>query len=304
MYHIVYLTQNKVNLKIYVGKQSTYNLNDGYLGSGLNLKRAIEKYGVENFDRKILYFCLSEREAYDIEQQIVDIPFIKNPKTYNIIPGGRGSSGRKGYTIDQIFSEETAKNIRIKVSHPGSANGMFGKVHSSNTRKIISAKNKGRKLSNEHRRIISERMKTNNPFKGRTHSDETKAKLSELGKLRDMSAMCEAARLVNLGSKKSTEFCERSRSYRASGKTGLPFKYFKIIDSNNNVKIIKGKDLELFANDNNLSLSLLRRFVNKGPIFGRQSKQSEKVARVLGWQIIQYNSRDPHFIENNSDLLL
>lgn len=42
IYHIIYLTTNLVNNKIYVGKHSTYNLEDGYLGSGSNYIRAIK----------------------------------------------------------------------------------------------------------------------------------------------------------------------------------------------------------------------------------------------------------------------
>lgn len=56
MYHIVYLTTNLVNNKIYIGVHSTYDLNDDYLGSGFALKKAINKYGKEKFKREILFY--------------------------------------------------------------------------------------------------------------------------------------------------------------------------------------------------------------------------------------------------------
>lgn len=89
IYHIVYLTTNKVNNKIYVGKHSTYNLNDGYLGSGTKITEDILEYGVENFERKILYFCLTSDDAFDFEELIVTKNFIKLDSNYNQVPGGR-----------------------------------------------------------------------------------------------------------------------------------------------------------------------------------------------------------------------
>lgn len=49
---IIYLTVNQINGKVYVG-QTSINKN-GYIGSGKLLKRAIKKYGKDNFARTIL----------------------------------------------------------------------------------------------------------------------------------------------------------------------------------------------------------------------------------------------------------
>lgn len=88
MYHIVYLTTNLVNSKIYVGVHSTYNLNDGYLGTGQNIKRAIRKYGKHNFKRDILYQCIESCHAYEIEKNIVTKDFLNRNDVYNINLGG------------------------------------------------------------------------------------------------------------------------------------------------------------------------------------------------------------------------
>ena len=51
--HYIYLTTNKINGMKYIGKHYG-ELDDSYLGSGKILKRAIEKYGKENFEKSIL----------------------------------------------------------------------------------------------------------------------------------------------------------------------------------------------------------------------------------------------------------
>ena len=55
MYFYLYQIINKLNDKIYVGVHKTDNLNDGYMGSGKILNRAIKKYGVENFEKDIYH---------------------------------------------------------------------------------------------------------------------------------------------------------------------------------------------------------------------------------------------------------
>ena len=66
-FNYIYKITNKINGKIYIGKHSTDNLNDGYIGSGVVLKQAIKKYGVENFTKEIIEFCDKEVELGDFD---------------------------------------------------------------------------------------------------------------------------------------------------------------------------------------------------------------------------------------------
>ena len=61
-YYLIYQIRNKLNGMIYVGKHQTEDLNDGYMGSGIRIVRAIEKYGVENLEKTILFECSSVEE--------------------------------------------------------------------------------------------------------------------------------------------------------------------------------------------------------------------------------------------------
>ena len=72
MYYFIYKTTNSLNGKYYYGAHSTENINDGYLGSGVALKKAIQKYGKENFYREIVEFCNGENEMYLKEEKIVE----------------------------------------------------------------------------------------------------------------------------------------------------------------------------------------------------------------------------------------
>ena len=103
-YHFVYKTINLINGKWYIGKHSTYNLDDGYLGSSKHLKHAIKLYGRDNFIREILLFCDNEEEAYEKESELVTMEVVHNPMTYNKMPGGKGS--QKRYTDEELKEHE------------------------------------------------------------------------------------------------------------------------------------------------------------------------------------------------------
>ena len=104
MFYTIYKITNLVNGKIYIGAHQTENLNDGYMGSGNYIKRAIAKHGKESFTHEILFFCDNQEEMYAKEAELVDIQIVKNPNYYNIKEGGRG------------FTSEVAKIGRIKAN--------------------------------------------------------------------------------------------------------------------------------------------------------------------------------------------
>ena len=90
MHYIIYKTTNLINGKFYVGKHQTNDLNDGYVGSGKLLKRAIKKYGLDQFKTEILEVCLTEVHMNLAEKIYV---VVDDEVSYNLCSGGKGGFG-------------------------------------------------------------------------------------------------------------------------------------------------------------------------------------------------------------------
>lgn len=90
MYNYLYKITNLVNGKIYIGVHKTNNLDDGYMGSGKYLKLAFDKYGIDNFQKDILMFFPTYKDALEEERKIVTLEFVSRDDTYNLKEGGYG----------------------------------------------------------------------------------------------------------------------------------------------------------------------------------------------------------------------
>lgn len=77
---------------IYVGQHQTYDLDDGYMGSGIRIVKAIKKYGIENFEKTILFDFDNPEDMNKKEEEIVNEEFISRDDVYNIIIGGENGS--------------------------------------------------------------------------------------------------------------------------------------------------------------------------------------------------------------------
>jgi hypothetical protein len=60
------------------------------MGSGMLLKHAIQKYGIDNFRKEIIAQCSSEEEMDRLEEELVSLEFTLRADTYNIRIGGAG----------------------------------------------------------------------------------------------------------------------------------------------------------------------------------------------------------------------
>ena len=131
-YHYIYKTTNKLNNKFYIGMHSTDDLNDGYLGSGKYLQRAVKKYGRKNFKIEFLEFLNTREELIEKEEYVVNKDLLQNPLCMNLRTGGnyyqikelhhseehrlKMSAYRKNKTYTDIVGEKRAKDWKNKLS--------------------------------------------------------------------------------------------------------------------------------------------------------------------------------------------
>jgi hypothetical protein len=148
MRYTIYQTTNNINGKIYIGKHQTENPNDAYLGSGVALRNAIKKYGIENFEKTILFDFDTEQEMNSKERELITEEFVKRKDTYNKGVGGEGGPHFKGKT----HTEETRKKLsEIAKTKP--------KVYTKESKKRHAEAGRKRVWSEETRRKISEKAK-------------------------------------------------------------------------------------------------------------------------------------------------
>jgi hypothetical protein len=107
--YLIYKTTNLINGLIYVGFHATYNLDDGYLGSGTKLKAAILEFGYSNFKRETLEICrktvVLEREVYWIATLNATDPSIG----YNTSKGGQAGSHYHRIKDAIAYADEIAR---------------------------------------------------------------------------------------------------------------------------------------------------------------------------------------------------
>jgi len=179
----IYRITNLINGKTYIGQHKYKDLNDDYMGSGVHLKRAQKKYGIENFKKDILVFGIVKKSFIDLlEREYIKFYRSIGKAEYNVADGGEGGSPNKGKHFSDIWkkhiseakkgkhlSEETKR--KLSEACKGERNPQYGKHPTEGTKKKISEALKGKKygpMSEEHKRKISEtKRKQSEARKGR-----------------------------------------------------------------------------------------------------------------------------------------
>lgn len=209
-----YKITNLINGKYYYGIHSTNNLNDGYMGSGIALRKAYKKYGMENFIKEIIINYATRKEVIDHEIKVVTIELIKLDECYNNRIGG-------SHEYNTPISEETRKKIseinkgRVHSEESKLKMSLSQKERLKNNPQLaidFGNRNKGGKyITEESRRKMSEsrkkykqtketRIKATNSRKNNGkpyHSDATKQKMSDNSWLKKLKGTPEMSKKMS-----------------------------------------------------------------------------------------------------------
>lgn len=169
MHYLIYKITNLVNGKIYIGAHKTDNLDDDYMGSGKLIVRAIEKYGIENFQKDILFEAESVEEMFDKERELIEM----GSHSYNLKLGGEGGfdyinriglnlygkNGQTGHGLENLqpftitkqrmiengnweeYKKLISSSLKRLYSTNKIVNGFKGKNHSDDAKSVIGMKN-------------------------------------------------------------------------------------------------------------------------------------------------------------------
>lgn len=120
----IYMWTNNANGMRYIGRHAGKQTST-YKGSGKYFRRALEKFGEENFTREILRECVDIRDCIKWEQYYLDLYDAANSDGfYNISPSAHG--GHHGADYRGEKNPMWGKKHPNHVSHFGPANGMYG----------------------------------------------------------------------------------------------------------------------------------------------------------------------------------
>ena len=169
MSYYIYCITNSINGKTYIGQHKTKDLNDKYMGSGTLLKKAKQKYGIQNFSKEILAITETQENADILERVFIALYRADGKAEYNICAGGNIPPTLQDFDLE--------KQIEIKKKLSKSHKEAMNRPEVIEKCKLSHL---GKRISDEQKRKLSESGKGKNTWsKGKHLSEETKRKIKE-----------------------------------------------------------------------------------------------------------------------------
>jgi group I intron endonuclease len=148
-----YIITNKQNGKSYVGITTRKIARRWYehcnVGNscGQLLNKAINKYGIDAFEIQVVASAKTISDLKELEKQLIVQYKTKVPNGYNLTDGGDGLTGYKHTEEDKKRNGDLKRGTvhsdetkqKMKDAHLGENNHFYGKSHSEETKQRISA---------------------------------------------------------------------------------------------------------------------------------------------------------------------
>lgn len=167
----IYKTTNMQNGLIYIGQHrwNKDSIDEKYIGSGSQLKKAINEYGKDSFCCEILEWGDSQEELDSKEQR-----WIKELNTTDVTVGYNVQIG--GYRIDANYVSVGLKRYYSTLTKEQKLqrNPMYGKHHSEETKQLWKERHRG-----EYKHSDETKRKRSASLMGRQFSEETKKLMSQ-----------------------------------------------------------------------------------------------------------------------------
>jgi group I intron endonuclease len=209
----VYKISNLVSDRYYIGYSKNINKRfyvhrcklKNSCHDNIFLQRAYNLDGEDKFIYEIIHRCNTEKEAKEIELQYLTDLSIRD-KLYNLNYNNSGGDLLTNHPDKESIREKIIKSYTETISKMsceerkekygkiGEKNGMYGKTHTEEARKILSEIKKNKNTGEENSffgkhhtketkqkfsEIAKQRIGEKNPFFGKHHTEETKEKLRE-----------------------------------------------------------------------------------------------------------------------------
>ena len=180
---IIYKTMSLLDRKIYVGKACGRNVVRNYLGSGVHLRRAIKKYGENNFNRITIDVAENRNDQNLKEKFWIAFYSMQGYDMYNIAPGGEGGCGKHSEQTKQKMSFSALGRIASEATKQRLRSSHVGLKQSVDTIQKRVEKTRGLKRTAETKLKISSSLKGKpSNFKGKSSRHKGRTWIVENGK--------------------------------------------------------------------------------------------------------------------------
>lgn len=231
MYGYVYITENLINHKRYIGQHKSGVFDEWYKGSGNLILQAIEKYGSDNFTTKILEECCSKEDLDSKEKYwIAYYNAINDPMFYNLNIGGTGGftseMARKATqtkinngTIRNCLSIESLNKRKKTLELNKEKN--YEPFHARSLKAHAKLKELNKSFSNPeiHAKTIASKIANGNTGKGSHRSESVRLNISKAATGRVMKGtkyhhICKTCGKSFIGNSSRCKYCEDCNPYR------------------------------------------------------------------------------------------